>query len=38
MNEFRFSGKEVQPQAGLLDFGARFYDPLDLVDPGGEVQ
>ena len=27
MNEFRFSGKEVQPQAGLLDFGARFYDP-----------
>lgn len=37
MNEFRFSGKEAQPQAGLLDFGARFYDPLDLVDPGGEV-
>ena len=27
MNEFRFSGKEVQPQAGLLDFGARLYDP-----------
>lgn len=65
MNEFRFSGKEVQPQAGLLDFGARLYDPrsaswlsldpmaekyysvspyaycandpLDLVDPEGEV-